>query len=306
MDLLSDLALARWSVDRAPQVRNDPLWLEQIWADPQTRVLLVDAGSVPVTDELSVIWIEPDAVDLSYQVLQDALVFLGQNEQHRYVALFGRKEYLGEAAWASLKDVGAQLTPHDVGLATTGIALESWHRTHTFCPACGTLTHMSQAGWARECPSDGTTHFPRTEPAVIAVVEDAQGRILLGRRLGWADSWYSVLAGFVEAGESCETAVVREIQEESGVLLDVASLRFLGSQPWPFPASLMMGYSAKAVTTEIAPDETELSDVRWFSRVEFEHSCNQGTLRLPNATSIAWRLIEHWYGKPLPLHWSRA
>lgn len=277
-----------------------------MWADASTRVLLVDAGSIPVTEELSVIWIEPEAVELSYEGLQDALVFLGMDNQHHYLALFGRKEYLGEAAWASLKDIGSQLSSRDVGLATTGIALEAWHQSHQFCPACGSNTHISQAGWARVCPTDGMTHFPRTEPAVIVAVEDLQGRILLGRRLQWDETWYSILAGFVEAGESCEAAVVREIHEESGVVVDPQSLRFLGSQPWPFPASLMMGYRATAIAGELEPDPTELADVRWFSPEEFAQACQQGTLRLPNPASIAWRLIEHWYGKPLPQHWSRA
>jgi NAD+ diphosphatase len=141
---------------------------------------------------------------------------------------------------------------------------------------------------------------------MIVAVEDEQERILLGRRTGWESTWFSTLAGFVEAGESCEAAVVREVLEESGIHVDPESLRYLGSQPWPFPASLMMGYRAKALSTEVELHDEEMHEVRWFSRTEFLQACTTGDLKLPNPTSIAWRLIEHWYGQELQRSWSRA
>ena len=198
------------------------------------------------------------------------------------------------------------MSAEDVGLAITATALASWHSSHQFCPRCGHQTDVVEAGWARRCPIDNQQHFPRTEPAVIAAVEDREGRLLLGRRTNWADGWYSILAGFVEAGESSESAVLREVREESGVELDETSLAYLGSQPWPFPASLMMAYRATATTVDLIPDGDEIAELRWVSASEMLDACQAGLIKLPNRASIAWHVIEHWYGQPLPKEWSRG
>ena len=306
MDLLQDLALARFTVDRAAAVRANPNWIDDAWNDARTRILLVDQGKIPVTDDLSPILLQPSAFAVALEDLRDATVLLGLDDEHTYVAVFGHKDHLGEATWVSLRDFGSTLSARDVGLAITATALATWHATHLYCPLCGGSTQVTQAGWARHCVTDDKTHFPRTEPAMIVAVEDDQERILLGRRTGWEPSWFSTLAGFVEAGESCEAAVVREVLEESGIQVDPTSLRYLGSQPWPFPASLMMGYRAKALNTDAVPGDDEMHEVKWFTRSEFEHACRAGQLKLPNPTSIAWRLIEHWYGQELQLNWSRA
>ena len=306
MDLLQDLALARFTVDRAAAVRSNPDWISDAWNDERTRILLVDAGKIPVTDDLSPILIPPTAFPVAVEDLQEATVLLGLDDDHLYVAVFGRKDHLGAATWVSLRDFGSNMSARDVGLAITATALDAWHSTHSFCPLCGGKTRITQAGWARHCAQDDKTHFPRTEPAMIVAVEDDQERILLGRRTGWEPTWFSTLAGFVEAGESCEAAVVREVLEESGIHVDPQSLRYLGSQPWPFPASLMMGYRAKALSTEVALGDDEMHEVKWFSRADFEQACSSGQLKLPNPTSIAWRLIEHWFGRKLQRSWSRA
>ena len=162
------------------------------------------------------------------------------------------------------------------------------------------------AGWSRTCPEDSSQHFPRSDPAVIVLVSDDDDRALLGRRAEWADGWYSTLAGFVEAGESAEMTVLREMQEEAGVLVD--RLDYLGSQPWPFPSSLMLGYRARlaAGSPPARPDGTEITEVRWFTREQVREGCEAGTVRIPPRVSIARRLVEQWYGAELPGSWSRS
>ncbi len=303
---MQDLALARFTVDRAVAVRSNPDWLTDAWQSSRTRVLIVREGKIPVTDELSIIWVKPESLSFNVVDFPEAVMLLGIDDDHTYVALLGSNEDLSATAWVSVRDTGSQMTTRDVGLAVTATALEAWHLGHIYCQKCAATTQVQNAGWSRNCPNDNSTHFPRTEPAMIVAIEDTSGRILLGRRVGWELSWYSTLAGFIEAGESCEAAVVREVFEESGIVVERESLRYLGSQPWPFPASLMMGYRGLALTEEITADQNEMSDVRWFTREEFVASCANKTLQLPNPTSIAWRLIENWFGETLPRSWSRV
>lgn len=189
----------------------------------------------------------------------------------------------------------------------TAVALDNWLRTHTRCPRCGTETVFHDAGWSRRCPADGTDHFPRTDPAVIVLVRDRDDRALLGRQVRWPEGWFSTLAGFVEAGESAEAAVRREVQEESGVVVSSATddLWYLGSQPWPFPCSLMLGYHAWTDDPTVAVDGEEIGEARWFTRDELADACASGEVRLPPPISIARRLVERWYGAELPGDWSR-
>ena len=201
MDLLQDLALARFTVDRAAAVRANPNWIADAWNDARTRILFVDEGKIPVTDDLSPILIPPSSFPVAVDDLLQATVLLGIDDEHTYVAVFGHKNHLGEATWVSLRDFGSTLSARDVGLGITAIALAAWHATHSFCPLCGGATLITQAGWARHCAVDDKTHFPRTEPAMIVAVEDEQERILLGRRTGWEPTWFSTLAGFVVGGE---------------------------------------------------------------------------------------------------------
>ena len=208
-------------------------------------------------------------------------------------------------SWVHLRVVGAKLSAHDVGLATTAIAMNAWHRTHKFCTRCGKETSVISAGWVRHCDADKAEHYPRTEPAMIIAVNDADDRVLLGRRHEWTEGWFSTLAGFVESGESAEACVLREVYEEAGVHVDPASLKYLGSQPWPYPASLMLGYRAVATSTEIRIEEAEMAEVRWFSREDFVSQCEAKTLQLPNRTTIAFHLIQDWFGADIPDEWTR-
>ncbi|HET9655417.1 MAG TPA: NAD(+) diphosphatase [Kineosporiaceae bacterium] len=201
------------------------------------------------------------------------------------------------ARWQDLRAVGHLLDDTDAGLLTCAVALANWHAVHGCCARCGEPTEPVQAGWARACPACGAEHYPRTDPAVIMAVVDPADRILLGRQARWPSKRFSTLAGFVEPGESLEAAVRREVAEEAGVV--VGEVRYLGSQPWPFPSSLMLGYRAQAVTTQIRVDGTELAQARWWTREEFALDTGTGELLLPPRLSIARRLIEDWYGGPV-------
>ncbi|MEM6896034.1 MAG: NAD(+) diphosphatase [Pseudomonadota bacterium] len=169
------------------------------------------------------------------------------------------------AVFAELRGMMTKLTPRDAELAATARALFEWHRTHSFCATCGAPSEMAQRGWQRDCPSCGRHHFPRTDPVVIMLVLRGNS-VLLGRSPGWPDRMYSLLAGFVEPGETLEAAVRREVLEETNVT--VGKVGYLASQPWPFPASLMFGCIAEALSTEITIDPVELEHARWATREE--------------------------------------
>ena len=303
MGLIPDLPLARFAVDRGALMRSNQDWLSELWPLESTRVLYINKNRVPVTAELSLVLVQSHAMPM---VDDQSALLLGIDSEHAYIAVMLDEQNGVAPLWVTLRDVGAQLSPLDVGLAITATALATWHNTHTYCPQCGLPTQVSDAGWSRRCSKDCVTHFPRTEPAIIVAVHDSEERILLGRRTNWPENWYSTLAGFVEAGESCEAAVVREIREEVGVEIDIKSLQYLGSQPWPYPASLMLGYSAEAITTEFKPAEDEIAQIRWLSREELTFQCESGMLKLPNPAAISWHLIEHWYGQPLNPEWTRG
>ena len=192
-----------------------------------------------------------------------------------------------------LRGVMAALSPRDAELAATARALLNWHRSHGFCAACGTPTGIAMAGWQRDCPACGAQHYPRTDPVVIMLVVRGN-RLLLGRSTGWPEGMYSCLAGFVEPGETVEAAVRREVAEETGVAVGV--VRYLASQPWPFPASLMIGCLAQATSDAITLDPTELADAQWLSREDLA-SVLAGThpqLKPARKGSIAHFLMENW------------
>jgi NAD+ diphosphatase len=199
-----------------------------------------------------------------------------------------------ELRWAGFRDIAADLDPTDTALFVEASAISNWHATHTHCPRCGTPTVVEAGGWVRRCPADDSEHYPRTDPAIIVTVVGPDGRLLLGGG-GPADARnYSTLAGFVEPGESLEQAVVREIHEEVGVR--VTACQYLGSQSWPFPASLMLGFTAATEDTEARPDGVEVTRARWFSREELQSAVLDGEITISTRLSIARSLIEHWFG----------
>ncbi|WP_114964723.1 NAD(+) diphosphatase [Alkalilacustris brevis] len=195
--------------------------------------------------------------------------------------------------FTELRQVMTRLPPEEAELAATARALFGWHLSHRFCSACGAASEMVEAGWRRTCPACGTHHFPRSDPVVIMLVVRGN-RLLLGRAPGWPEGMYSLLAGFVEPGETIEAAVRREVAEETGVR--VGRVDYLASQPWPFPASLMLGCVAQAETGTITRDETELDDALWLTREELVEVIAGAHPRIKGARrgAIAHFLIRHW------------
>ena len=313
--LLTDLALARAPVDRAEHRRGDHAWLESAWANPTSRVLCVHRSRFPLdpaSGTPALDWVSPVSLGAEWDRALDPdvaheVLFLGMDAGIAHFA--ARRGPVpadtgsASARWSDLRASGASLGDRDAGLAVTAVALDNWHASHPRCARCGEPTLMRNAGWMRQCPACDGEHYPRTDPAVIMLAIDQDDRALLGRRGDWQPGWFSTLAGFVEAGESAEAAVRREIAEEAGVVVD--EVTYLGSQPWPFPCSLMLGYHARAVTTEITVDETEIVEARWFSREELRAACASGEAAVPPAVSIARKLIERWFGGPIPGEWGR-
>ncbi len=199
-----------------------------------------------------------------------------------------------EAEWVGIRDLAAVLDDRDVGLLVEAVALANWRTSHRFSPRTGQPLVPEQGGWVLRAEGDSAEVFPRTDPAIIVAVVDEHDRLLLGSNAMWQNDRYSLLAGFVEPGESLEAAVVREIYEESGIR--VIEPAYLGSQPWPFPASLMLGFRALADPDqewELTPDGSEILDLRWFSRDELRSNMD---IVLPGPASIARAIIDQWLG----------
>jgi len=205
-----------------------------------------------------------------------------------------------ETRWAALRTVATVLDDRDAGLFTEALGVLNWHASHAHCPRCGAATLVEEGGWVRRCPVDNSQVFPRTDPAVIVLITDADDRILLGSNAMWENNRYSLLAGFVEPGEALEAAVIREMFEESG--LRVTDPAYVGSQPWPFPASVMCGFTARLADDQPAsgllPDGAEILALRWFSRKDLLDAGDW--MLLPGPSSIAHAMIERWLGAPLP------
>ncbi|PJM75448.1 NAD(+) diphosphatase [Bifidobacterium simiarum] len=202
--------------------------------------------------------------------------------------------------WVDLRGFAPHVSARDAGLATSAVTVSIWHNRQRFCPCCGAPVEPALGGWAQRCTSDADGRrilFPRIEPAVITAIVDGHDRLLLQHNAAWRGNLYSVSAGFVEAGENLEHAARREALEETGIRL--GEVRYLGSQPWPFPASLMMAFKAQALSTEIHVDHEETADAQWFTRDEFTSAMISGRIGVPGKATIARYMIEEWYGQPL-------
>jgi NAD+ diphosphatase len=202
-------------------------------------------------------------------------------------------------SWSELRPVLTLLSDAELDLLAYARALTHWTRSHRYCGGCGSPTVGARGGHERRCPRCTLVAFPRIDPAVIVAVGDDR-RVLLGRQPAWDRGRYSVLAGFVEPGETLEAAAMREVREETGV--EIADLRYHGSQPWPFPASMMIGFHARPTKDAIRLDGQELEDARWFTRADITAGLAGGTLRLSPRRSIAWQMIARWFdaaGTPL-------
>jgi NAD+ diphosphatase len=294
-ETLGWLALARGSLDRVGERRRDDAWLAERWTDPRTRVLVVERGKALVRADPALVLLPPD------QAPDGERYLLGVDDDVAYFAVSAPLPAIEGSEAADLRRVGALLRDRDAGLLTQAVALQNWHETHRHCPRCGAPTTPASAGHTRICTNDGSEHFPRTDPAVIMLVHDDE-RILLARGGNWPQRRVSILAGFVEAGESLEQAVIREVHEEVGLV--VRDCRYRGSQPWPLPRSLMLGFFARADEgQELRVDGEEILSARWYTRPELLAATESGEILLPGSVSIARQLIESWYGGGLPGDW---
>jgi NAD+ diphosphatase len=303
--------LSRSTVEREEGLRDAPARQAELWQDG--RVLLVDPhGRTPIRaggTELA----HRAAKTFGSEPPPEALL-LGEEDGVGYWATAvdfevppARLDWrswqdIGDAEgeqWLDLRGAGSFLDATSAGLFTTAVALTNWHSRARFCANCGSVVRRVKAGWATHCTGCGREEYPRTDPAVICLVHDRGSQVLLARQPIWPKGRYSVLAGFVEAGESLEACVAREIAEEVGV--DVADIRYLGSQPWPFPRSLMLGFAASADPGQpFRLQDAEIEEARWVSRTELREALAAeaaGTshwLGLPGPTSIARRMLESW------------
>ena len=283
-----NLPLARSRVDRAEHLRRDPIALEALWEralvihfDGEKFLTGKDGGALRFLKSFEA----PDNGDE---------FFLGLDGNQPYF-LFMSPQIAGEEeSYKTLREVGGLLDDLQIGLAVHSQGLANWHRKHPRCSSCGALTQPALGGSIRECSQCNTQHYPRTDPAIIVLVKDANDRILLGHQKVWPEHRFSTFAGFVETGESFEQCVTREVAEEAGVL--VTDVKYLGSQPWPFPASLMIAFEATILDPENArPDGEEIEEIRWFDRDSIIEEIEAGELLLPPKISVARAMIESWY-----------
>ena len=288
-----DLPLAKIALDRDYLSRTRPKLLEELWGNPATKVLQMWQGKVLLNADGSLKFVPPVELDTP-----ELLVYLGKtlgSMEPVLLAVLSDGGPISEADWHHLRKSGLGLSSVEAAIFTQALALANWHATHKFCSNCASATESINAGWVRKCESEGREIYPRTDPAVIVGVVDDQDRILLGSQGAWEENRFSILAGFVEPGESLEAAVIREMAEEAGI--KVKNPKFLGSQAWPFPFSLMVGYTAEYDGGLLTPDGEEIVKLRWFSRAELK--AELGELLLPGELSIARVIIEHWLGEKL-------
>lgn len=306
------LTLARHATDRRAELRTRPGLLDELAADARTRVIVLNQGKALVSGAqlTTLTWEQLNAVA---PTAQQEILFLGVSTEAAPLEPVGTPflavtvdddvaHLLGPDPenWGDLRILGTEFSDRDAGLFTQALALANWHRSHPHSPADGTATVSTLAGWVRHsADNEHAQNFPRTDPAIIVMVTDDQDRLLMGNNAMWESNRFSLLAGFVEPGESLESAVIREVREESGI--EVVNPVYLGSQPWPFPQSLMLGFKASVApgfnAENTVADGEEILKLRWFTREELASSLDD--IVLPGQVSIARALIEEWFGGPL-------
>lgn len=282
--------------DRAAHLRRDDKWRAE-----GVQVMVVGGEHIASHGGKGIRWMPVD------EAPEGLPIFLGLRDGLGYAAVLV-DEIPEELEPQSLRFIGPTIDPQDASLAVQAVGLSRWHQTHGFCTRCGAATNVIKAGHSRLCPSCGTEHFPRTDPAVIMLITNGDdspdgGRAILGRQPVWPAGYFSTLAGFVEPGESLIDAVRREVLEEVGVV--VGDVAYLGSQPWPFPSSLMLGFHGVADTFDITVDGDELEEARWFSKQEITELTASGELMLPPSVSISRWLVEQWHRGDISGSWLR-
>ena len=279
---------------RSAHRRTDEVWLTEAWL--RSRVLVVDRDAALMTDD-GLVLVDPEKAP------DGERVFLGEDDEGvPYFAVLAPLPELADARRVTIREIGHELNDLESALLVTAVALANWHRRHRYSPHDGQPTAMAEAGWART-GEGGRMVWPRTDPAVIVLVHDGlpgeDGHCLLGHNAAWTNpAWtnrYSCFAGFIEAGESAESAVVREVAEEAGITVD--HLRYLGSQAWPYPGSLMLGFTARAdPAVPVQVDQAEITEARWFTRTAIRDvlTGDRDDFGLPMGSSIAHFLITEW------------
>ena len=297
---LPHVALSRHAHDREGGHRTDEQWLAQRWQDESTRVLVL-AGTRLRPVEGRVEWVRPDQAPPGTRVL------LGHADGVTRFAVIAdpdavtgpREEWVGLRAVFPAVMAGDESLIAQVPWLFHAVGLAEWHWSTRFCPRCAAALEATAAGHELRCTSCGRSQFPRTDPAVIMAVTlgepgAADERILLGRGASWPPDRFSTLAGFCEPGETLEDAVRREVLEETGVYVD--EVTYFGNQPWPLPASLMLGFMARATSEDIEVDGTELAEARWFTRADLRGETDQA-IAVPRGVSISSSLMEAWLGE---------
>jgi NAD+ diphosphatase len=286
------------ALDRMGRRRRDEAWLAERLADPASRLLPVWRGQNLLRDSdqpMAAMLDRAAAAQLVEAAPAIALLGLVGEVAHFAVDVSRHQEppALPGLRFADLRSVGAIMGREEGGMLAYARGLIHWHQRHRFCGVCGSPTESREAGHMRRCtnPDCAAEHHPRTDPAVIMRIEH-EGRILLARQKQWPPGMHSVLAGFVEPGESLEDTVRREVAEEAG--LPLADVAYHSSQPWPFPASIMLGFTARALHDAIEVDGEELEEARWYTRDELKASPENEVFRLPRRDSIARRLVDDW------------
>jgi NAD+ diphosphatase len=290
-------------LDRSTHLRDDVAGIGAAIADARSRVIpvwntqsLVLAGSPPRAARLELAHLPPSKRNAA------ELILLGL-ESGTYLfacALEGElaPQLMEGTTFEDLRAAAPQMSAAEAGLLGYARAMVSWRQRHRYCGTCGAPTRASRGGHVVQCTNSACAaeQFPRIDPAIIVLISNGD-RVLLGRQASWPVGRYSTIAGFVEIGESLEDAVVREVLEETGV--PVNEIRYHSSQPWPFPASLMLGFTARAMSVHVQRKDKELEDARWFSRQDIL----ERRFLLPTGLSISYRLIEHWFdaGHEVPL-----
>ncbi|QGX38780.1 NAD(+) diphosphatase [Permianibacter aggregans] len=278
-----------FSLQRESLQRRNPERLQTWQNDTNARVMLVHDGQLSIAAE-------PHYRSLHALTAQQQseLILLGLYRGLPTFALrVEQAQFHGEEiAWGDLRQCAHLLDAETLSIAIQAKALCHWHQTHPFCARCGKPTVMKDAGYRRLCEHCQAEHFPRCDPAVIVGVQ-FNGQLLLGRQSGWPEKRYSVIAGFAEPGESLEQAVVREVMEETGIRVE--TVRYLQSQPWPYPSSLMLAFMAEAEHDEIELRDQELENARWVSRESLQSLMQAGEIKLPPRASIAYQIIRQWY-----------
>ena len=289
---------ANVDLDRAAHLRRDAAWIQAKLLDGSSRILpiwrsrsLVVEGETPVS-----ILLEPDRGLIAET---QVVVFLGMMGEVAHFAIdvshHEQPPFGDHGEFHDLRQVGPRMSPMEGGMIAYARAMMTWHKRHRFCGRCGSPTEIHQAGHVRKCsnPDCGLMCFPRTDPAVIMLVHDGGDRVVLGRKPTMMPGLHTILAGFVEPGESMEDAVAREVYEEVG--LYTTDIHYHSSQPWPFPANIMLGFTARATTFDLTIDGHELEEgARWFTRDEVLNSPEDDRLRMPRVDSIARRLLDEW------------